>query len=86
MDGELSHHDLLKIFAFSFLVSLNLFGSFCVSLTVCLKFVKEPGAVINLFVRILLHFYINLKTSQYVLNILMLHFTFNGLNNVMITK
>lgn len=78
--------DLLKLFAFSFLLFLNLLGSFWVSVIILFDAFNESANVYFAFARILPHLYIYLKTTQFVLYTLMFHLMFNALNNVMLLK
>lgn len=90
-DEELNHNffsdfDLLKLFVFSLLLFINLFGSFLISFRILLEIYYESVPVNFVLARILPRFYIHLKTSQFVLYTLMFHFMFNDLNNVMNKK
>lgn len=78
--------ELLKLFGFSFILLLNLLNTFLCSVKFFIEIFNFKGKLTYLLVRILPHFYIQLKTSQFVLYVLMLHLGFNGLNNGIITK
>lgn len=78
--------ELLELFGFSFLLFLNLFVTFYVAIRFYVEVTYKSGELIYLLVKVLPSIYIQLKSSQYVLYILMLHLGFNGLNKGMIEK
>lgn len=75
--------DLLQIFLYSFILLLNLIIGATVTVMVYMFYqAVSPSAIIYLMVRILPHFYILIKTAQFVFYILMLNFGFISLNSV----
>lgn len=72
--------EFLQIFFYSFILSLNLILGFIVSVLVYLFYqAGSSTAILYLMIRILPHFYILIKTSQFIFYILMLNFGFNSL-------
>lgn len=73
----------LQIFLYSFVLSLNFILGFIVSVTLYGFYQAVSSTdIIYLMVRILPHFYILIKTSQFVFYILMLNFGFDSLNSI----
>lgn len=70
----------LQIFLYSFILLLNLLIGFMVSVTVYVSYkAASTDAIIYLMVRILPHFYVLIKISQFVIYISILNFGFNSL-------
>lgn len=76
----------LELFGFTFILFLNLSVICLCSVKFFIEISKFGGDLVYLFARLLPHFYIQLKASQYVLYVIMLQLGFNELNNRMVTK
>lgn len=75
--------DLLQMFLYSLILLLNfIFGATVTVMVYMVYQAVSPTAIIYLMIRILPHFYILIKTSQFIFYILMLNFGFSSLNSV----
>lgn len=86
-DKEFQKHlcfdiEILKIIFFLIFICLNLIGTVFVALQYFLAMNKSnPDEVFFFVAKLLPQYYTILKSSQYILYILMIHFSFNRLNN-----